>query len=267
MKIGIIGGNGFVGSGIRRALERRHHCNVITRDNYDALRTTRFDVVINANGNSKKFLAAQEPREEFLASVVSVQRSLLDFPADLYVHCSSVDVYPDCSSPETTREDARIDPERLSLYGFHKYLAEQCVRRYAPRWLILRFGGFVGPGLKKNPVYDILHGEPLRVSVDSAYQYLPTVAAGEALDALLTAGVRNELFNVCGEGCVPLRDIAAQIPSYTVRYAAGTPRAERYEVAISKIAAYYKVPASAATVSAFLRSAGAASASPPGTGR
>ena len=31
-------------------------------------------------------------------------------------------------------------------------------RRHAPRWLIVRLAGMVGPGLKKNPVFDVLHG-------------------------------------------------------------------------------------------------------------
>ena len=90
---GIIGGNGFVGTGIRTALEKNGiRCTTIRRDTYDTLRGSSFDILINANGNSKKYLAAQSPKEEFLASVVSVQQSLADFTYGLYIHCSSVDV-------------------------------------------------------------------------------------------------------------------------------------------------------------------------------
>jgi nucleoside-diphosphate-sugar epimerase len=258
VKIGIIGGNGFVGSGIRRVFERKHSCTVISRSNYEDAKSIRFDIIINANGNSKKFLAAEEPKEEFAASVGSVQQSLIDFPTGLYVLCSSVDVYPDCSSPASTREDTPINIARLSFYGFHKYLAEQCVRRYAPKWLILRFGGFVGPGLKKNPIYDMLHNAPLRVSVDSAYQYLPTDNAGEATVALITAGVRNEIFNVCGSGVMSLLEIADCIPSYKIHYTGNVPaRTERYEIAIDKISAYCKMPATKDAVAAYLRSVSA----------
>ena len=39
-------------------------------------------------------------------------------------------------TPETTREDDPIDVTRQSKYGFHKYLAEQCVRHAAKRHLV-----------------------------------------------------------------------------------------------------------------------------------
>ncbi|TAK64825.1 MAG: NAD(P)-dependent oxidoreductase, partial [Bacteroidetes bacterium] len=172
MNIGIIGGNGFVGSGIRTTLqELQHECTSITRENYAGLKGTSFDVLINANGNSKKYLASSSPKEEFQASVTSVQHSLLDFTYDLYIHCSSVDVYPNHEETSQNSEEASIDVSQLSLYGLHKYLAEILVRKYARRWLILRFGGFVGEELRKNSIYDMLHGVPLRVNIESKYQY------------------------------------------------------------------------------------------------
>ena len=79
--ITIIGGNGFVGSAYARLLAAQgvpHQ--VVTRENYASLRGGACDVLINANGNSKKFLAAREPLNEFDQSVRSVAQSL-EFPA------------------------------------------------------------------------------------------------------------------------------------------------------------------------------------------
>ncbi len=254
MKIGIIGGNGFVGSGIRRTLERAsHECTVISRANYESLIGQSFDVLINANGNSKKYLAASSPKEEFQASVTTVQHSLLDFKYNLFIHCSSVDVYANHEDVTQNTEETCIDVSRLSLYGVHKYLAELIVQKYAPQWLILRFGGFVGDGLKKNSIYDMLHNVPLRVHIDSKYQYFPTESAGETILSLLSKNARNEIYNVCGDGVISLREINTLIPEYTFSYVGNEPSPERYEVNINKINAIVPIPRTQDSVTAFVR--------------
>ena len=62
----IIGGRGYVGSGFARYCRtRRLPHQVITRENYDEFAGTSCDVLVNANGNSRKFLADREPVAEF----------------------------------------------------------------------------------------------------------------------------------------------------------------------------------------------------------
>src|SRR5262249_37848750 len=171
----IIGGRGLVGSAFVRLFESTGQPHaVIQRDNYNDFAGQRCDVLINANGNSSKPLARNNPLADFEASVRSVRASLIDFQFDRYVLLSSCDVYPDCSSPAVTGEDQPIDVARQSPYGFHKYLAEQCVAHAAPGSLILRCGGFVGPGLRKNAIYDILHGGTLYLDPASELQFLHT---------------------------------------------------------------------------------------------
>ncbi len=255
MNIGILGGGGFVGSGITRALTGAGHaCTVITRASYQEMRGRRFDAVINANGNSKKYLAAQSPKEDFEASVTSVQHSLLDFGYTLYIYCSSVDVYADHAHPSANGETAAINPSALSYYGLHKYLAEQLVRRYASRWLILRFGGFVGEGLRKNAIFDLLHDVPLRVHPDSRYQYLPTESAGTVIDTLLRKEIGNELFNVCGEGVISLREIADALPHIKLIVPPGAPPTETYDISIDKIRKHAEIPGTKDSVMEFIRS-------------
>ncbi len=254
MKIGIIGGNGFVGSGIRKALElEQHECTIISRDNYQSLIGQSFDVLINANGNSKKYLAASSPKEEFQASVTSVQHPLLDFSYNLFVHCSSVDVYANHEDTSLNTEETVIDVSALSFYGVHKYLAELLVRKYAKRWIILRFGGFVGEGLKKNSIYDMLNNVPLRVHVDSKYQYLPTQAAGETISALLKRNIQNEVFNVCGDGVISLNEIKNLVTGYELAYSGVEPNPERYEVNINKIKSIVPIPLTRDSVTKFVR--------------
>ncbi|ABZ83432.1 nad-dependent epimerase/dehydratase domain protein, putative [Heliomicrobium modesticaldum Ice1] len=247
----ILGGNGFVGSAFVRWCEEQQRPYVnITRDNYKDYVGQRCDVFVNANGNSKKFLAAKEPMSDFALSVESVRRSLEDFHYGVYVYLSSCDVYPDCSTSDANSEDTVIDVRQQSPYGFHKYLAEQCVRHRAEKWLILRMGGFVGPNLKKNPIYDILHGGPLWVDPESELQFLPTDEMPRIVTRILEAGRTNETFNTCGRGVVKLSDVMKRSGRHVnvVEEAARV----RYEVNVSKLSRIFDIPESSASVQNYI---------------
>ncbi len=249
----VLGSNGFVGSAIVAEARRRGWSLLpVDRNEYEAAIGSSCNVLINANGNSKKYLAAQDPSMDFDLSVRSVRHSLDDFRADLYVYLSTIDVYPDPSSPATTDEDTPIVPERLSTYGLHKWLAENLVVQGARRWLILRMGGFVGPRLWKNSIFDLLKGHPLRVHPDSAYQYLDTRELARILFDLLDKGVEGTRLNVCGDGIVTLREVAqwiSDVPPPTLHPAVPL---ERYEIALERLKAIRPPPPTRDTVRAFI---------------
>lgn len=204
----IIGGNGFVGSGIVRNCEKKGlEYAVVTRENCEELAKSPCHILINANGNSRKYMADRDPDWEFEASVGSVHRYLTMFSYDKYVQLSSCDVYPDCSDYAMTAEETVLEPARQSTYGFHKYLAELCVMHFAKRWLILRMGGFVGPGMKKNAVFDILHGPQLWLTEDSRLQFISTDTAGDIILRLALSDTFNQIFNLCGKGTVRIGDV------------------------------------------------------------
>lgn len=230
----VIGGNGFVGAAYVRLLHARglpHQA--IVRENYESLRGTACDVLINANGNSKKFLAAREPLNEFDQSVRSVAQSLQDFRCGTYIQLSTGDVYPDQSSPQATREDQAIDPARQSRYGLHKCLAEQLVRGACEKWLVIRMGGFVGPGLKKNAIYDMLTGAPVWLSPQSELQFLSTDRAAALVWGLAQKGVSNEIVNLGATGTVNLGALHRRIGSAS-SFMPEAPTV-RYDVSLGKL--------------------------------
>lgn len=208
--LAIVGANGFVGSAFVRQSTSRYQVTEITRDNYASYRGHSFDVVVDASGNSKKFISDEDPERDFDLTVRHRLKTVRDFVAPVHLHVSSVDVYVDLASPETTREETPIDRSRQSRYGFHKLLAEDVVRHYANEWLIVRLAGMVGPGLRKNPVFDILHGKQLRLHPDSCYQYMRTDEAARVALWLLETGARGLAVNVCGRGVMSLREIASR---------------------------------------------------------
>lgn len=242
-----------MGSAIAATAEKRgYEVTVIEKDDYHQHVGRSADLLINANGNSKKFLAAQDPAQEFDLSVRSVERSIHDFNVRRYVHLSSIDVYPDFMHPARNKEDSPIEPDRLSPYGFHKYLAEQLVRYYAKSWLLFRMGGFVGPRLWKNSIYDLLKGRPIRVNPDSEYQYLHTFDLARIVLECIEAGIEGEIFNICGDGTISLRSIAAMIPQTDVSM--GNPGAarEHYEINVDKIKTRCALPRTGDSVRRFV---------------
>jgi nucleoside-diphosphate-sugar epimerase len=248
----VLGGLGLVGSAYARYCARTGRpYEVVDRHNYAEYVGRACDILVNANGNSRKPLAVQAPMEEFDASVRSVRASLCDFKFRKYAHISTCDVYPDCSSPETTREDQMLDPSRQSPYGFHKFLAEQCVRHGAPDWLIFRFGGFIGPGLRKNAIFDILQGGPLFLDPESELQFLHTEKAAEIVLSVAESATSHEIFNLCGRGVVKLSDVAALSPA-PVPVKPGSPRAH-YEISLEKISRVADIPETRTTVLEFVR--------------
>lgn len=237
----IIGGNGFVGSAIARACERRNlPYQKITRENIDEFTDSACEILINANGNSKKFMSEREPLWDFDASVKSVRASLVNIKADKYIHISSCDVYPDCSSPEFTKEDQVIDVTKQSAYGFHKYLAELCVMRHAPKWIIFRMGGFVGEGLKKNAIYDILQGGPLWLDPESELQFIDVDKAADLIVDVAISQKSGEIYNICGKGTVRIGDVIA-LANKEVSIMPEAPRV-RYEISIEKMQEILELP-------------------------
>ena len=206
--VAVIGASGFVGSAFVRQALGRFQVTEVTRDSYEEHQGKTFDVVVDASGNSRKYLADESPLLDFDASVRQRLRTIIDFPAATHVHVSSVDVYSDLSSEDLTREETLIDRSRQSPYGFHKLLAEDVVRRYAKDWLIVRLAGMVGPSLRKNPVFDILNGHELRIHAESRYQYMRTDVAAEISLWLLEQGERQVAMNICGSGLITLQEIA-----------------------------------------------------------
>jgi len=250
----ILGGEGFVGSAYVRLCEARglpHE--VITRNNYADYVGQKCEVLINANGNSKKFLADRDPKWEFDASVRTVIHSLEDFRAECYIYLSTGDVYPDQSSPLLTKEDQAIDFMAQSRYGFHKGLAEVAVRKSHARHIIMRMGGFVGPGIKKNAIYDMITGSAVWLTPDSELQFISTDTAARLVWLVLEKQAFGETVNLGGVGTVRIGDVRVRLnsPSEIQRDA----KRVRFELCTAKLARIVgeDLPSSVSQVEEFIR--------------
>lgn len=205
--IAIIGSNGMVGSDLSRYLSTRYSIAEINRDNYQNHIGKTYDIIINANGNSKRYWANDHPLEDFMASTASVYKSIYDFPCRLYIYISSPDVYEAHDSPKKTKESVVCDPHNLEPYGFHKYLGEQIVKKYVNKFFILRCSMMLGSKLNKGPFYDIEQENPLYITRNSHIQLITTRALSEIIETLISMNKYNEVFNIGGVGTFSFKQI------------------------------------------------------------
>lgn len=197
----------MVGSDIVKYLNPYFSITPVTRENYSGFINKSFDVLINANGNSKRFWANSNVLEDFNISTVSVYKSIFDFKYSIYIYISSSDVYKDHSRPVTTLESELSDPERLSSYGLHKYLSELIVKNNCPDYIILRSSMALGENLKKGPIFDILNNKSLFISPTSRLQMITVKELANVIKFILNKNKTNDVFNVGGKGTVDFKNI------------------------------------------------------------
>ena len=249
----VIGAHGFIGSAIvAEAQQRGYAVTAVDRDNYEAQRGASATLLINANGNSRKFIDERDPAQGFELSVSSVLNALLDFKFDQYIQISSGAIYPREDNPKHNREATPLQPAGMSPYGFHKWLAEQLVRHHAPRHLIVRLGGVVGPRLRKNALFDLLTGNPWFVHPDSEFQYMDTRDLARALFTLhesqLPAGT---LLNLSARGTISVRRMA-EIANVSIPESALACPQLRAELNVERAASLLPLPSTEETIRRFI---------------
>lgn len=259
----VVGGTGLIGTALVAFLRERGRTVLsVSSKTYADSVGARASVLINCNGNAVRFLARKDPQWDFEASVVSVHRSLHDFQSDLYVYISTVDVYNVLDDPSANHEGVAIRHRELDTYAFHKWTAERLVERFARRSAILRVGTVIGPGLKKNPVYDLLNSHPLHMSLESELTLIDTGTIARSIEAIIGAYPEREIFNVTASGSVKLRAFQEEL-GVAWSYAPGAEQTlYRYHVNNDKLAGLLPLPTGWEALAAFRESSAAQQGSP-----
>lgn len=249
----IVGGNGLTGSAfVRYMMQHNLEYVVIQKENKEQYIGARCDVLIYANGNALKYLANDDPMFDFVASVESVAFYLHNIKYKQFIHLSTVDVYPIKDSYTHTQEDVQIEPNKLSIYGYHKYLAEEYVKYFANNYLIFRLPGLVGKGLTKNPVYDFVHQDKkVFVSPLSTMNFIHTDIIASSVVSISNRGVCNEIFNLASCEGIAIDDIK-NIVGFESKYVDNANNnLTNYEINIDKISAYCTLPSSLECISRY----------------
>lgn len=250
--IAVIGASGMLGFDLVENLKPFFSVSGITKENYKDFLNKEFDVVINANGNSKRFWANKNILEDFTRSTISVYKSLFDFRFKKYIYISSSDVYENHSTNEYTNEARKISPLELSPYGFHKYISEIIIKKNVKNYLILRCSMMLGKNLKKGPIYDILNNKELFISQNSRLQMITTEEISKIIKVLIKKEIKAEIFNLGGKGTVKFKDIN-KYTNIQISYLQNSEK-QIYEMSIRKISKFFSIRSSEYYLQEYLRS-------------
>lgn len=161
----LIGHTGFVGQNL--AAQHRFSAT-FNSQNIEQIRGKKFGIAVCAGARGTKWLANQNPAEDW-QSIQRLIASLQEIECDKFILISTVDVY---NPPVKVNEDWKIVTDPSHAYGRHRLLLEKAVARIFPDRLTVRLPGIFGNGLKKNAVFDFIHGHNLeQIHQDGVYQY------------------------------------------------------------------------------------------------
>lgn len=184
MSNALIGFTGYVGS----TLMKQASFDALYRStNMDEIAGKSFDCIVCAGAPAKKWLANKEPEQD-LAQIEKLMGHLSTCKAKLFILISTVDVF---SSPAGVYEDTPTVKDGLHPYGRNRLLLEEFVAKTFPHYLIVRLPGLVGPGLKKNVIFDFLNNNNVdSIESRNVFQFYPMVNLWPDIQKSLEAGLK-----------------------------------------------------------------------------
>jgi nucleoside-diphosphate-sugar epimerase len=196
----LIGHSGFVGTTLLR--QRAFDC-LYRSTNISSIANQSFDLVVCSGAPAQKWIANKEPERD-VENIRSLMSLLQTIEAKTFVLISTVDVH---KSPIGVDESAVIDESSLQPYGLHRRLLEKFVESTFKNHIIVRLPGLVGPGLRKNVIFDFLNGNNLSL-IDSrgSFQFYPMVNLWTDLATAINNKIR--LVHLASEP-ISVREIAA----------------------------------------------------------
>lgn len=183
MKTALIDCTGFVGTTLQRSVpfDDGFHSTDIA-----AIEGKSYDLVVGAGAPAKKWLANQKPAED-AAAIDGLIAHLKTVKARTFVLVSTVDVF---RSPIAVDENSPVTTEGLQPYGYNRRRLEKFVTEHFERSLIIRLPGLVGPGLKKNIVFDFLNDNNVnRIDSRHVFQFYPMTNLWADIEKSLAAGL------------------------------------------------------------------------------
>jgi dTDP-4-dehydrorhamnose reductase len=169
IKNALVGFSGFVGSTL---LKQADFPFLYRSTNITEIDRSEFDIVVCTAAPAQKWIANRKPCEDRnnIDSLISHLRAI---KCKRFILISTVDVFKE---PTGVDESTKVEEDGLHAYGLHRRYLEKFVEKQFPNHLIVRLPGLVGPGLRKNVIYDFLNNNNLD-AIDSRgiFQFYPMV--------------------------------------------------------------------------------------------
>jgi nucleoside-diphosphate-sugar epimerase len=155
-----------------------------------------------------------------------------------YVYVSSGEVYGD--EQDYSKEIDPIDILEISNYGKFKFEAEELIRDEFRNHLIVRPSGFVGVGLKKNPIFDLMQGSQVFVHEESLFQFCDV---DWFADTILNVALEDFIgtINVSASGSISIKGVIEQMKIQRPKFAPET-RIELHRLNTDLLSIFVEVP-------------------------
>jgi nucleoside-diphosphate-sugar epimerase len=235
--IGIIGYKGFIGSAMIRACQRAGH-NYLGIGRDESIKDN-CNFIIDCNGNSKKFEVNRNPGRGFEEIVQSVTNRLHQTKKNQeYIYISSGEVYGFEQLSSLERDP--IDSKEISFYGSLKFQAEELIRTNRDNHLIIRPSGFVGNGLLKNPIYDLLRGQELFIHPDSRFQFCDVDWFADTV-VWLSLQKMTGVWNVSATETVSIKEVS-EMAKLIIGRISPEAKIEHHELSMEKLENFLNIP-------------------------
>lgn len=181
MNHALIGFSGFVGSTL---LKQTAFQSLYRANNIHEIDGQAFDTVVCAGAPAQKWIANKDPVAD-LAKIEGLIAHLKTLTCKTFILISTVDVF---KSAINVDENSAIDEDGLNAYGLHRRYLEQFVQSHFSQHLIVRLPGLVGPGLRKNVIFDFLNNNNVQaIESRGVFQFYPMVNLWSDIQTALTA--------------------------------------------------------------------------------
>lgn len=169
MKNALIGYSGFVGSTLsKQGLFDDNY----RKDTIHEIKQKSFDLVVCAGAPAQKWIANSDPVTD-KNNIDSLINSLCTLKCRRFILISTVDVFKNSIG---VNESSLVDEDGLHPYGSHRRQLEKFVETQFQNHLIVRLPGLVGPGLRKNVIFDFLNNNNLdAIESRGIFQFYPMV--------------------------------------------------------------------------------------------
>ncbi|WP_318495614.1 NAD-dependent epimerase/dehydratase family protein [Photobacterium leiognathi] len=165
----LIGYTGFVGQTL---MKQTSFDELYRSTNIEEIIGKEFDTIVCAGAPAVKWLANKEPDNDkrIIENLIDILKTV---KCNKFILISTVDVFKDSYEAD---EDSLIEESDLQPYGLHRRLLEKFITNNFTNSLIVRLPGLVGPGLKKNIIFDFLNENNIdQVDSRGIFQFYPMV--------------------------------------------------------------------------------------------
>ena len=213
----LIGHTGFVGETLKL---QASFDGTFSRINIPDSKDTFSELLVCSAAPAQKWWANSNPQEDF-DNISNLVTSLGSTQAKQAVLISTVDVF---DRPIGVDEDSTPDPGEQNAYGRNRRHLELEFTRMFENSMIIRLPGLVGPGLRKNALFDLKHANQTEnLNADSIFQFYPMGNLWADLSIAIDKDLK--LLHLTSEP-IPLGEIAQSIFGVQL---SGLPSAARYD--------------------------------------